>query len=35
MSPKEYNALLKELAQPVEILPLLLSMDLLERDYWN
>ena len=35
MSPKEYNALLKELAQPRVLLPLLLSMELLERNYKN
>jgi len=35
MSPKEYNSLLKELAQPHVFLPLLLSMDLLEGDYKN
>jgi len=29
MSPKEYNALLKELAQPCVILPIILSMELL------
>jgi len=35
MSPKEYNSLLKELAQPCVLLPLILSKELLEGDYWN
>ena len=35
MSQKEYNALLKELAQPCVLLPLILSMELLEGDWKN